>query len=758
MGGETFEIESAVDEIIRFLPGLIEASEDVSDIFYESVTEQSWQMFGQFVQAMDDLYRASKTIHNELVQSGDYAAIHPVFANFISQMTEQFETLNSHVDKEEYVQAGDHIRYELASLFQHLKSFLGDEQAVKERRFAANLAFLEQHFAYVYEVVRGLKPDRSRYQVTYTRNGLPNLCVLTASNQKINIYSNYDPYHEAERWVESIDDTINGKSNVLVFGFGLGYHLLQLNRKYPEHQLVIFEPDEQLLLAAMEAVDFQELFSKINIKLFIVGWNKTLRDSAFYYFARREKGETAITAIPVYDKLDIRKKLEFFEDAKTAIMLFEVSTRTRNVFGFQWLQNKLYNLAHIMNTPSIRGLQDKLTGITAVIVGAGPSLEADIKNLRKLKEHALIIAAGTSVQSLMHFNIAPHLIVSVDGSEANYDAFSHLDVNDVPFLYNPLIHNKIIENKNKLFHFLIDGDLTSRYTVGWKMDDPVFSSPPSVTGPAIQAAIYMGCKEIVFTGQDLSYPGEHIYAPGAKHVSQEKSDFMIENADMQVENVQGGMNRTNSMMRVTLREIEKLLESYPEIRFINTSQSGAKIEHTEWQSMESVLARLDKVIVPHDFMDESMANHLQPYSESRKTEITNRLFQMPGKLAEMETKLKRIEHKLGGLRELGRMKPNKCQNTMVEIEEMWEPIMNNELFTALIGVAIPIEVIEYDRNLPELAQEKNIVKKADLFCEVLGTFIKAMKDCFPQLNVIVQEAVRRVELQTQITAAEGLSR
>ncbi|WP_373230794.1 6-hydroxymethylpterin diphosphokinase MptE-like protein [Cohnella sp.] len=756
MGGETFEIESALDEIKRFLPGLIEACEDVSELFYESVTEQTWQMFGQLVQAMDDLYRASKTVHNELVQIGDYATIFPVFANFISEFSEQFETLNRHVDEEEFVQAGDHIQYELASLFLHLKSLLGDEQPVKERRFAANLAFLKQHFAHVYEAIRGLELDRSRYQVTYARNGLPNLCVATADNKMISFYSHYDPHHEAERWAESIAETINGKSNVLVFGFGLGYHMLQLARKYPEHQLVIFEPDEQLLLAAMEAVDFQELFSQINIKLFIAGWNKTLRDSAFYYFARREKGKTAITAIPVYDRLDIRKKLDFFEDAKTAIMLFEVSTRTRNVFGFQWLQNKLFNIAHIVNTPSIRGLQDKLEGITAVIVGAGPSLEADIETLRKLKDHALIIAAGTSIQSLKHFGITPHLIVSVDGSEANYDAFSHLDVNDVPFLYNPLIQNKIIENKNKLFHFLIDGDLTSRYTVGWTMEDPVFSSPPSVTGPAIQGAIYMGCKDIVFTGQDFSYPGTHIYAPGAKHVSQEQSDSMIETADMQVENVRGGMNRTNKMMRVTLSEIEKVLEMYPGIRFINTSQVGAKIKCTEWQQMESVLKRSENVIVPHNFMDESMAKYLQPYSESRKMEITNRLFQMPGKLAKMETTLKRIEQKLGGLRGLGRMKPNKCQNIMVEIEQMWEPIMKNELFTALIAVAIPIEVLEYDRNLPELAQEKNVIKKADLFCEVLGTFINAMKNCLPQLNEIVQEAVRRVELRMQMAAAEEL--
>ena len=65
--------------------------------------------------------------------------------------------------------------------------------------------------------------------------------------------------------------------------------------------------------------------------------------------------------------------------------------------------------------------------------------------LKKLKKHALIIAAGSSTQALLKNGITPHLIISMDGSEPNYRAFKNLNLKGVPLLFSPIIKYKILD-------------------------------------------------------------------------------------------------------------------------------------------------------------------------------------------------------------------------------------------------------------------------------------------------------------------------
>ncbi|WP_219834392.1 6-hydroxymethylpterin diphosphokinase MptE-like protein [Paenibacillus sp. R14(2021)] len=731
------------------MPRLLQACSSVSDLFYVPVNDQAWTEFGELLQGMDDLYKTVNWIRSELeAKAADHVLLSSI-ANFSDQLAVKFAELNRLMDEEQFVHAGDCIRYELAEIVHAFATKLGEEQEVVDRRIAANLAYLEKHHPQAYQLLKPLSLDPSYCQVTYASNGSPNLYMRTKENKMMYLYSNYDPEHEAGLWSESMDETLAGKTNVIVYGIGFGYHLSKLSQRYPNQKWVIYEPDEQVMLAALQVVDFQELFANLKIELLIVGWNETLRHKSFFKFVKFAKGDTAVTSLPPYDRVDQQRKLEFFEDAKKAIMHFEMSSKTAAYYGIQLYQNKLYNLAHLIQSPSIRGMRDKLKGQTAVIVGAGPSLEKDIEILRQLQNHALIIAAGTAVQSLKHFGITPHLVVSLDYSEANDAAFRHLDLDDVPLLYGPQLKYTILKDKTKLMYFLPENDFTTNYYLGLEEGEPLFSSTPSVTGPAIQAAIFMGCTEIVFTGQDFSYPTEQMYATGAKHVTLEKSKAMVTAASLQVENVQGGMNRSNDMMKVTLGEIEKLLGRYPQIKFTNTSQIGAKIKHTEWKTMASVLKRLANINVPSDMVAKAMETHLSPPDDLHQQAIANRLIETPEQIIRMEATLKRIGQKLSGLQALSRVKPQKCHKTMVEIEELWESVMHSKVFEFSLVFILPNDLRTYDRDLPELVEERNVIKKADLFCKVVGTLAEAIAASLPMVGAIVKEAVNRVELNNQ---------
>ncbi len=433
------------------------------------------------------------------------------------------------------------------------------------------------------------------------------------------------------------------------------------------------------------------------------------------------------------------------EEAKTAILDYVSSVNTYKVFGLQWIQNRLFNFPLIVNTPSIEGLKGTMGGVTAVIVGAGPSLEADIEYLRKVKNHALIIAAGSAIQSLKHFGIDPHLIVSVDGGDFNYNVFKNLNVQDIPFLYGPQIHYKILENNNNLFHTFLSNDLTTRYLAGLEPQDPVFGSNHSVTGTAIRAAIYMGCKQIVFTGQDLSFPAGKKYAPGAKHIPNENNEAEIKRATLLVDNVQGTKNQTTDSMFITLKDIEDLLALHDDVHFINTSQQGAQIAHTEWASMENVLVRLEQVKIPSDYMSDLMKGHLKPYEPARKQEMAGRLLGLTGQMNDVDSKLKRIERALGSLKALARTKPVKCLDSMVDIEDAWEAVLASVPFMTLLTTTNMNDIRLFDRDRPDIAAESNVIKKSELFCQILSPIVNNMRWSLKDLGILVQEAIRRLE-------------
>lgn len=749
------EIEPLLDEIIAFLPRVLEACNSISEYFYVPVQAEAWTRFSELLQGLNDLYIAANSIGQELADREEDALLHKVITNFAEQLAHTFTELNRLMDEEEFIQAADCIKYELAELIHALAIKLGEDKEGTERRFAANLAYLERHHPQVHHVLKSARPDYTRYQLTYASNGSPNLYLRTSEDKWMYLYSNYEPEHEAGRWLDTMGDTLTGKTNIVVYGFGFGYHLLQMARTFPKQQLIIYEPDEQVLLAAMQAIELQPLLEALNVELFIAGWDKTTRHKTFFHFVKYAKGDTALVSLPAYDRVDPQRKQQFFEDALAAVQHFEMSAVTSAFYGIQLYQNRLYNLSYLLNTPSIRNMKDRLKGHTAVVVGSGPSLEKDIENLRKIRDHAFIIAAGTAAQSLLHFGIKPHLVVSLDFGESNDTAFKHLDLDDVPFLYSPQLKYTIMEGKRKPMLLMLENDYTSIHMLGLDKEEPLFtSSTPSVTGPAIEAAIYMGCEQIVLTGQDLSYPTESVYAVGTIHVTEDESKSAIASSKLLVENVQGGMNRTNNAMQVTLNEIGKLLGKYPMIRFINSSQLGAKIENTEYQPLDEVMKQLADVHVASELLAEAMAAHLRPFDEAHKAAITKRLLDMPQQVETIEATLKRMKQKLGGLQALSRTKPAKCHKTMVDIEEMWETVVHNKLFEYSIAFIITNDIITYERNLSELVEEKNVVRKADLFCQVVGKLAEAILECLPMVAAIVNEAIHRVERQRQPVAAE----
>lgn len=428
-------------------------------------------------------------------------------------------------------------------------------------------------------------------------------------------------------------------------------------------------------------------------------------------------------------------------------MYYVTSLQSYRRFGMEWLRNRMSNLPVLLETPSLRNFKGLLSGKTAVVVGAGPSLEADIPVLKELKRHALIIAAGSSIQSLLHYGIVPHLVVFIDGGEVNLKIYGNPVIRDIPLLFAPMAQRKVIESRDKrnTIHFYLQEDFATQYLLGVNEDDPCFEVLPSVTGNAIVAAIYLGCTEIVLAGQDMSYPDGRMYAQGASHFTKEEQQQFIDDATYTLENVSGGLNPATHGMVVTLASIEELLSKYPDITFTNTTRYGAKINYTHWEPMEAVLQRLRNEEMPDRVIEDLLDKHAVLYDEERKTQTETKLSLLPVQLEELEKRLESISGMLEQLPELSQTQSPLCITCMQDIELEWGKVISSIPFMILMVTAVMNVIRNFDRDRPQLERETSVERKAELFVKVLGPLVEEMRASLPELKEMINTAVERTE-------------
>src|SRR5690554_7587655 len=125
------------------------------------------------------------------------------------------------------------------------------------KKFAAdNLLFLRKSYPNIYELVRNRAVERGRLRIDAARNGQP-IALIPDGGREIGLYSRYNPELETARWAESVRADVEQSDNVLLFGFGFGYHAAALLKAYPDKKLYIYEPDMNVFLAAIESVDLR---------------------------------------------------------------------------------------------------------------------------------------------------------------------------------------------------------------------------------------------------------------------------------------------------------------------------------------------------------------------------------------------------------------------------------------------------------------------------------------------------------------------
>jgi hypothetical protein len=600
--------------------------------------------------------------------------------------------------------------------------------------FDINLLYLKENQPNVYKEVMSYL-STTDHDPSYQLATEPAVNIqYTAQKNSFLLYSKFDPQYECERWLESYQLNSGIETDFVVYGLGLTYHLTQIISHYPHVKLFIYEPEVGIFAEALKVINAEDLFTHKNIVNISIGKSSGVLNrytNFLYYYA---KFPVRVLDIPIYRSINSELFLAFLKLIEKITINKIFRRGFYELFGDQMFRNSLRNMIHMNQTPSLDILKGKFPGSTAIVVGGGPSLQYDIEHLKQMKDSCLIIAAGSSVQSLVHMGVEPHLIVSMDPGISNSNVFTRNNLNHIPLLYMPQIHYQIVEVHNRLNVFAYySNDVIINKFLDIEEKDYTFEPTYSVTGTAIQAAIYLGSKTIVFTGQDLSYPGGEMYSPGAKHLKKQNNRKSESELTLEVDNVEGGKNPTTLSMKSTLDNIESVIVKFPEATFINSSSKGAVIKGAGFMSLDRAYVKYAGTVYDFDAI-KSMISNAEVNGHPDFKHVRERAIESVHAFAEFTKTCTVVERDLDKLLEHSTTNEAKAEKVLRAIEEKWKKVVSHPIFKELVEEFMANELNVYDQKILDVSKETDISKKAKLLQETLGAFCSDMKRKLHSLN------------------------
>lgn len=307
------------------------------------------------------------------------------------------------------------------------------------------------------------------------------------------------------REIQKALTTMTESTLLVVFGIGTGY-LAKYLRQVTTAPVIVYEPNVGLLRLLMESgpLDFDDIQIVTNPHDLSLIWGR--------YSGRRR--DAVVINTPGYSAA-FPEECAALPQALTRLV--ERVTITKNTYRKRaqtWVLDVLENLSSLETSTPLLGLEGVFTGVPAFIVGAGPSLDKNIEQLRRARHKGLVFAANSSALSLAKHHIAPHVVCCLES----------IDISDrlrtLPYLDEVIRAFSLSSHPNTLrvgngplmpFHEALPqyaGPLEALTRV------PGVTVCGSVSTAAFTLAQRLGCSPIVLVGQDMAFTNGATYAGG----------------------------------------------------------------------------------------------------------------------------------------------------------------------------------------------------------------------------------------------------
>jgi hypothetical protein len=363
-------------------------------------------------------------------------------------------------------------------------------------------------------------------------------------------------------------------SATFIVGSNVGYGLNHVLSNTPNaHKVYLLEPDPETLLGCLSQTDYTPFF-EIG-KLTILPPDKeqvrraVQRCDLQYLFGR------------IHLRLDLPSQQVSGQYAHWGRLLreqlegltVELSTLRRR--QDLMVGNELSNFERALADGGLKNMQGAGRGLSAVVLGAGPSLMQFGPELARNRGYALYATALQTMPALQDMGLVPHLCMAIDFNEGMTAVYRRLDpefARRVPLLYSTKIDPRVLAR--------YPGPTIPFWTLGgvasfvMQEREYVLDAGGNVSVALTRFLEYCGVRDILLVGQDFAWKGERTHAQG--HHSDRQTFKPEPGRYMELKDRDGGTLYSSLPYVSALRDMERDITT-ASARYHNLYGGGAVI-------------------------------------------------------------------------------------------------------------------------------------------------------------------------------------
>jgi hypothetical protein len=371
--------------------------------------------------------------------------------------------------------------------------------------FERNLLALSESDPGLCSRLSGAETTRGRYKFIESRSGESIPALVDSSGAAHPLHSLVDPRKEGKRLIS----TLGSEGFLILLGLGGGFPAEAALERPGTEQLTVIDFDIHGMAELLSVREYIGIFNDSRFHLLVDPPVEVLKQFILEWYKPIICGGLGV--LPLRTRTDFSQDLfnTAGEVIKSALDAVSADYSVQAYFGKRWFSNIIRNLGpaeqHTAPLPPIRN---------AAICAAGPSLDTQIPLLAEKQKNYFIIAADTSLPSLLNAGISPNAVVSIDCQQISYyhfmaglpaDTMLFLDLASPHLLASRAAHPYFFSGGHPLTRYL------SRY---WRPIPELDTTGANVTYAALSLAEYLGARRIEIYGADFSYPQGITYARG----------------------------------------------------------------------------------------------------------------------------------------------------------------------------------------------------------------------------------------------------
>ncbi|MEJ9151445.1 motility associated factor glycosyltransferase family protein [Bacillus smithii] len=598
-----------------------------------------------------------------------------------------------------------------------------------------NRMYLNLHHRELFQKLLPLESQESdQVIVEPTKKG--SLTMKIKWNDKIRyLHSKYDPEHEAARLIEKWTN-VEKYEQVLFVGIGLGYHIKQFANQYPAMKFSIYEPNPEVLVQFFTHINIKDWPLK-NVQSIFTGTDKQQLTIEIQKLLNNGKN---ILVIPLtaYETIYVNELTFIMKALKEQLLHERTNVATNAAFQKRWTINAIKNFPYVMKTPNILHDVDPsmFKGKPAIIVSAGPSLSEEFENLRYIKENGLayIFSVGSAINALISHDIYPDAACTYDPQAHNYRVIQIIKdkgITDIPLIFGSTVGYETLENyPGPMLHMIINQDTVSSYLLGRseKKNLEILQDAPSIAVVTFELLCRLGAGPIILVGQNLAYLHNRHYAEGISYGNGSDfiSDEKLKNLPT-VKNVYGEEVPTNEGFNQMRRQLEFYIQSYSQVKVINTTKGGAHIEGTEFID-------LDRVIKQYLTGKSVENNWYKSTIHYERQDLSSHIRKVEQGFDSLENLFSNLHGVLNNLDRLAKLNSNtNLENVFKKFDKAFSKLRKNLFYQVFIHPMMRVQNKRLEETFQSIRFHKNLVQKAEI---IVNETRKFLMDCHAHIRFI----------------------